>query len=320
MTLLIPEFNQSQSYSAKRWRRAVERYGNVQPGVLTDGFVLTKDASGWGFTVSGGRAFVPANAAGATANAGLYHVEADATPLTGLVTPAHATLPRIDRLVIRVNDSADSTGFVGDNAEIVVNPGTPTAGASLTNYVGPGSVGTNTLHLADILVPGGAASIAAATVRDRRPWARGVIAPMSVTSGDINTPAISTITEIGRVKVNFGRLSTAIPNNLVQFGMTGSFTNTSAAVQNQVWFEYSQNDTGTWTVVNLKSFRPWRAFGDSQFTYVEHAAMAPGYYAIRCICITTTGTMTMRANSTVPFRWWVRELPRGASISDNSTP
>lgn len=206
-----PEFAQTGSYTAKRWRMAMKNLGAVQPGAW-DGFVANPDVSGWGFSLSGGSAYVDATLG--ALNKGMYHVEADNAPaLTGTLTPAHATLPRIDQISIQVDDTVDSAS-ADDIQQILVTTGTPTSGATLGNRLGAPALPGNTLLLADVRVPAGAAGSAAATFRDRRTMARGVLAYNQVTSGDLSS-ALSTISPITVQRVNIGQAVSGV-QNLVQ--------------------------------------------------------------------------------------------------------
>lgn len=85
---------------------------------------------------------------------------------------AHATLPRIDQVILRVGDS-DDLGSAGDVPAIEKLTGAATAGATLDNRNGATALPNDCLRLADVLVPAAATSLLAANIRDRRTWARG---------------------------------------------------------------------------------------------------------------------------------------------------
>jgi hypothetical protein len=321
MAIVLPEFISGGSYNAKRWRRGVERLSNVQVGVL-EGFAVTKDGSGWGFTVSGpGRAWVPANV-GTPSNAGMYLVESDATPLTGTISPAHASLPRIDAVVIRVTDVTDSQSAT-NGQEIAVVQGTATSGATLGNRNGAAAIIGNQVHIADILVPGGSGSIAAATVRDRRPWSRGVFHQQVITSGDLTT-AGGNLTEIARVRLNIGRGHHTSQNNLVFFSISGNYVHTVGMSECSFAFYSQVNDTGTWTQIGGTSHRysgpAWVTNMDRQVHYVDANLFAPGNYLFRVVASTAVSTMTTRASATKPFSFSVREVPRPAQIISSLAP
>lgn len=85
---------------------------------------------------------------------------------TGTVTigTAHATLPRLDQIVL------SSAGAVS------VVAGTATSGATLDNRTGAAALPSNSIRLADVLVGAAMTNIPAANIRDRRPWATGAFA------------------------------------------------------------------------------------------------------------------------------------------------
>jgi hypothetical protein len=95
-------------------------------------------------------------------NQGLYYVYNDAVyNLTGF-TAAHATLPRIDRVAIRVRDA-----FHGDAANdeaAVILTGTATSGATLANLTGAAAVPANHMLLANVLIPATSTTITTANI------------------------------------------------------------------------------------------------------------------------------------------------------------
>lgn len=315
-----PEFAQTGSYTAKRWRMAVRNLGAVQPGVW-DGFVPTPDASGWGFSLSGGSAYVDATLG--TLNKGMYHVEADTAPaLTGTLTPAHATLPRIDQIAIQVDDTVDSSS-PDDIQQILVATGTPTSGATLGNRTGAATLPGNTLRLTDVLVPGGSASAAAATFRDRRTMARGVLAYTQVTSGDLSS-ALTTYSTLAQQRVNIG---SAVPGvqNLVQ--LIASVRATQSVLNNrlQLAFQYQINDNGTWVQMNSGRYYRRTSYSTTlatQMYYTDFFPMGPNNYQFRVAYSPTNlgGTMTASANATMPARFWVREIVRPVDLTNKATP
>lgn len=94
----------------------------------------------------------------------LVPVTMDTTTLadfTAVHSTAHATLPRIDLVVMQLLDTAE----VG---ELQVVTGTPTATADLDNRLGAPALPDSALHLADVLVGAAATNVATADIRDRR--------------------------------------------------------------------------------------------------------------------------------------------------------
>ncbi len=93
---------------------------------------------------------------------GFYWATNDATfNLTGF-SAAHATLPRIDRVVLRVADTAHGGG--SNLVSFAILTGTATAGATLANTSGAATPGNNELVLANVLIPATATTITTANI------------------------------------------------------------------------------------------------------------------------------------------------------------
>ena len=141
----------------------------LQEGVVgaTD-YKVTPGGASLQWSVAAGAAWVRGDD---TTRQGLYSQVNDAA-VTGLVASGHATLPRIDQVVLRVFDS--SVTGVSDTPTLATLAGTATAGATLDNRNGAAALPNSAIRLADILVPAlQSGVISAANIRDRRPWARG---------------------------------------------------------------------------------------------------------------------------------------------------
>ena len=191
MTLITPEYLQTKKYSAKRDRVALAHGGAVQAGVWDNGDFKVTWTSNMNLSVAAGFALVQASNAG---NLGLYHVQNDAA-ITVVIPPAHASLPRLDQVYILVDDSTDGAAS-DDNPQLLVAQGTPTSGATLDNRSGFAALPNNALRIADVLVPAAASTLSAAAVRDRRPWARGANALLTVQSGTLTGLGSTTAAEI----------------------------------------------------------------------------------------------------------------------------
>ena len=107
---------------------------------------------------------------------GLAHCYSDATANVA-VGAAHATLPRIDMVALRYNDSALPTGS-GNTPTLEIIAGTATGGATLDNRTGAAALPNDCMLLADILVPAASSSVVDANIRDRRPFQAGAIPPL----------------------------------------------------------------------------------------------------------------------------------------------
>jgi len=135
---------------------------------------VTPGAAGLSVDVAAGQAYIQG---GSIPDQGLYRCRNDATLNSGAfqlggIPAAHATLPRFDQIIAHLYDTeADATGLRTWRLEVLA--GTPTAGATLANRNGAAALPTNSIRLADIVVPAAAASLGAGDIRDRRGWTRG---------------------------------------------------------------------------------------------------------------------------------------------------
>lgn len=131
-------------------------------GVVAGGdMAVAQRAAGANLSVdiAAGEAYVQGDA---ITNQGMYYAYNDAVSNLATFTAAHATLPRIDRVALRVRDA-----FHGDAANdeaFVVVTGTATSGATLANLTGATAVPANHLLLANVLIPAAATSITTANI------------------------------------------------------------------------------------------------------------------------------------------------------------
>lgn len=164
-----PLYLDTESYDAKQDRRLLDEL--ISDGKLT-GFIVST-TSGLGISVSAGYAII---AGQNVANQGLYRV-GPISSQTLTVSAAHATLPRLDQVIVRVLDhSADSSGY--NEARIEIVPGTPTSGATLDNRNGAASLTTlqdaskSVLLVCDILVTPSLSTLTSGNLRNRNKRAR----------------------------------------------------------------------------------------------------------------------------------------------------
>lgn len=103
---------------------------------------------------------------------GLYAVPPNASLVTEAIAAAHATLPRVDRVIVQVLDHThDASG--SNLVQSRVLTGTASSGANLTNLTGAASIPDSSLLLADVLVGATVTTITNGVIRDRRKWTRG---------------------------------------------------------------------------------------------------------------------------------------------------
>jgi hypothetical protein len=169
--LVDPAFLSGESYEAIWFRKWFADM--VSAGTLATGdFALTL-AGGMNYQIAGGIAYVYGQN---VADQGAYR-EYETAAKTLTVPAAHATLPRLDQVILRVMDTAHDSSTYRE-ARIEHIPGTATSGATLDNRSGAANLATLTqssksvLLLHDILVPAAAGSIVAGNVRDKRVRAR----------------------------------------------------------------------------------------------------------------------------------------------------
>jgi hypothetical protein len=167
MALSPPLYTYAADIEPEDLRKAWDAF---QEGVLgaADGALEVTAGSGLTVDVAAGVAFVQGDD---ETDQGLYRVFNDAAVnsagFSAPIPTADATDPRVDRIVLRVyDDYVDASGNY--SAVLAVLPGTPTAGANLTNLDGAATVPNTTLHLADVLVGAGATTLTSAEISDVR--------------------------------------------------------------------------------------------------------------------------------------------------------
>lgn len=160
-------------YDAIDVRRLVSP--GLQEGVLSSGsYMVTQRGAGANLSVdiaasTGDGALVQGDAVTAQ---GLYLVAPHSAVINETITTAHATLPRIDQVVLEIKDTQhDASG--SNLAQTRVVAGTATGGATLDNRTGAAALPSSAVLLADVLVAATDTAISNAEIRDRRPWARG---------------------------------------------------------------------------------------------------------------------------------------------------
>jgi hypothetical protein len=103
---------------------------------------------------------------------GLYTVPGHASNINETIAGSDPTNPRIDQIVLEVQDNVLDAS-AGNDARTRVVQGTATAGATLANRSGAAALPGSALLLADVLVGAAATTLGNAVIRDRRKWARG---------------------------------------------------------------------------------------------------------------------------------------------------
>lgn len=119
----------------------------------------------------------------------LYSVPPHSAVINETISAAHATLPRVDAVIIEIQDNVhDASGANIIRTRVVA--GTATSGATLDNARdgshGGAAIPSNALHVADVLVAGAAGSITNSVIRDRRKFARGAYAEAVKATGTVS--------------------------------------------------------------------------------------------------------------------------------------
>lgn len=162
MTVLTPQYLQPKGYTAKQDRQVFESIFDGE-GVMGTGDLKPATSGTLTMTVAAGECTVRGDT---NADQGLYHCRNDAS-VTKTHAAHHATLPRVDQVVMHVYDTTEAGG-VSNLADLEILQGGAAGGATLDNRTGVASLPASALLIADVLVPATAGAI---TLRDRRAYA-----------------------------------------------------------------------------------------------------------------------------------------------------
>lgn len=187
---------------------------------------------------------------------------------TATFTSASGTNPRIDRVVLTVRDSNLDAGGNYD-AVLAVVSGTATAGATLTNLSGAAAVPSNSLLLANVLIPAGSTSITTGnidtTVRTRASVGSGNALPAYTgatfyrknTNKTVNTTTTATDLLSGEISIGSGVMGTT---GILRLTAYGDVLNNTGATQPVPRFQLVLGgvtllDTGTFTGIGTSASR-----------------------------------------------------------------
>jgi hypothetical protein len=247
MAVLVPEFLQTQSYTAARWRKAVQDYGGrLQPGVLGATDLKVTIPASFTASVAAGSAFVPAAS-------GYYHVELDTAMTVTIDAGSGGSLNRLDQVCIKVNDT--DAGDATNSAQLVVLKGTGNAATTIENRTGAVALPARHLRLCDVWVPPSAGSLSTAThTRDRRAWARGAHMVKIVPSNSTVLVTSTTSATIMTTTESYQRVELS-------------------GVPTRFWAQWSwQHDT-----VNAEGRLHWRQWGPGETAYQNMFFPASGW-------------------------------------------
>jgi hypothetical protein len=233
-----PSWLQNGSHPAENDRLTTKAIYNTTGIINSTSLAITaqavpnmtvNSASGWAAIVS------------STANAGTYVAYNDATTIL-TITTADASLPRIDRVVVTVNDAAYSGST--NNVTFTVVAGTPAASPSAP------ATPSNSISLATIAVGAAVTSIVSGNITDTRVLTTTNLPVLSSTGGTLS----------GNLTINGSgayQLTTSAANSGVALTSTagtssgGSYIDyiNGSTVRGNLYYNYATDawSVGTWT-------------------------------------------------------------------------
>lgn len=167
----------------------------LQEGVVDPGdYLVTPGGASLQWSVAAGRAWVKGDD---TTRQGLYQQINDAA-VTGTVAAGHATLPRVDAVILSVKDS--SVTGVSDTPTLTTLAGTATSGAQVTNFAGANyragaaAIPNTAFHICDIAVPATHSGVlTSGMIVDRRKYATRALAVASRTAGNATSASTTDV-------------------------------------------------------------------------------------------------------------------------------
>jgi len=237
---------------------------------------------------------------------GFYVVAPHSATASLDIATAHATLPRIDQVLLHVYDN-QVDGLGSNRAAMEILTGTATSGATLDNRNGAASLPATAIRLADVLVPGGAGTIVNSNIRDRRRWANGAVFFNILTSGDVSTSS-NTFQNVGGSALQF-RVEIS-PNTALEILFTAQADpgSSSTALNTTLLVDGSGIDSGAFygnVPGTSANFVP-AGFAITTVNGIASGSrlLAPGYRS------GTGGTsVTLHANVNRPASFFFREHP-----------
>jgi hypothetical protein len=247
---------------------------------------VTTGGSGLNVSIAAGNAWVQGDG---RATQGLYFCH---VPIARTVTiaTAHATLPRVDAMVLQISD-ADVSGSA-TQWEVVRVAGTATSGATLTNLTGAPAIPNSAFLLAYVLTPAAFAGpyVTATHIQDRRHFAYRpgrVIGYVTRTASTVGTPAtLCTMQVVGN------------GNNRVHVeGFIPNLYSSAAPSTNQM----SIQDAGV-TV----QFSAVRATVGNAETYHSAGVQVAPFQGTKTMTLVQSGSATLTSASAAASPSWIR--------------
>jgi hypothetical protein len=272
----------------------------LQAGVLDAGsFEVTQASGGASMVIDiasnvGRGAFVQQ-----TSTSLLFPVAAKGSKSTVTATTAHATLPRVDRVVVSM------AGVVSLVA------GTATSGATLDNLTGAASVPSDSLLLADVLVPATDTTLSNSQIRDRRKWSRGAFCRIARTSnaaaGNDYSVTSTTMAALDATNIKPRIECSGAP---LRVRLLTTLTTTGTYVFSPqidgVGMDGMANDGGSSATQSLLAQNSELTASGLEWVTVPTAGSHRIYPAF---AVSTGGnTLTLRAQAAAPLLWIVEEI------------
>lgn len=241
---------------------------------------------------------------------GLYAVPPHSVAINEAVAAAHATLPRVDRVVLEIQDNThDASGQ--NRFQVRVISGTATSGATLDNLTGVAAVPSNCLLLADVHVPATDTTIANSQIRDRRKWARGAYMYFEGDNSGDATDTTGNYVVGGGVTAKRLELSGAP----LEVRFTGQLANSSAGSSSAATVIYDATNLGETRVTSPAANETDNfCFQDVSTPAAGSHTFAMGFSTVTA----TTTTATLRNSNGIVPRLIVREIV-GQSTANNAT-
>lgn len=255
-------------------------YATLQRGAGANMSVDTSAGSGWIKGDTGTRQ-------------GMYHLVNDAT-INLVVGAAHATLPRIDQVILRIFDA--SVSGASNTPTLSVLAGTATSGATLDNRTGAAALPNDAIRLCDILVDPAVGSIVNAKIRDRRPWCRGVSHAFLSSGADLTT----TSAVLASVGFNNRYECSGAP---VDMGLSGVLKHDTAGATTFL----SPAIDGT-AQISMRRI-PSGASEEDFFSVRARVLPSAGSHILGWYWATSTGTATL-VRTASPLSVWVEEIAK----------
>jgi hypothetical protein len=299
---LVGDFVTGQPLPFQRMRQLLADSGGVQEGVVGAGdFLVTQRAAGANMSVdvAPGLGWIRIDTGSRN---GLAHVASDAVE-NRAVAASHVSLPRLDQVVARYNDTSIPTGS-GNVPTLEVLAGTPTSGATLDNRSGHAALPNDCMLVRDILVPSGSTSVINANMRDRRPWARGAFAVLTRTAGTVSTASTSpTVIDATTLQARF-----ELSGSPARITLNAVGWNATAFDGVTTGYFIDGADDGT-TAPGQTMSSSASAFTNAGFTAT--IVPVPGSHTLAAtFAALTGGTARLNSATTTPLRMIVEEILR----------